>query len=209
MGSDELIKVLKFIFRANGVKKSSIFARWSVFACPFWGDSTGRKVGFKVMAYRGVDSSKTRVAKMVANHALNCFVSGVGAGATGLGAVGSGVSTAGGKWGGLKDAFNVDIGAVQLSTVLEGSNDPNKIANAIIASGKMLLFGIVRVDKSPQGWTLYFRADTRPNGYTEWGVNNISHIEDNSTRYNVYPNGLVMQNARIIGNYKTGKKAKS
>lgn len=208
MDGKELAKVLKFVFVASGVPKSSFFARWSVFAYPFWQSPGKQQVGFKVMAYRGTSSSNERIAKMCLDHGLTCLTAGLGVGTSGLGSIGSGLETAGGKFGGLKSAFGVDIGAVQLTTVLESkSSSPLDVSNAIINSGRTLLYAIVRVDQSGSGYTLHFRHDNRPNSYTEWGVTHIDRLEDSSVMYSVYPTGLVLRGAKIVGNYKTGKKA--
>ncbi|MGK0361390.1 MAG: hypothetical protein ACI9U2_003708 [Bradymonadia bacterium] len=202
MTPDELMRLFKFIYKAKGIK-NSVFARWSVFACPFWQNAQGTQVGFKLLAYRGVDSSKMRVAKMACAHLVNCGVSALGAGATGLGAVGSGVGTVSGKFGGIKPAFGVDIGAIQLATVIEGHPTPNDMISAIINSGKLLQYAVVRVDKSSCGHTIYFRCDVRPNSYTEWGINNIGSLQDSSTRFSVFKNGIVFQGTTALGNYKT------
>ena len=212
MNADDISKVLNFIFVASGVPKSNLAFKWSVFAYPFWRNTAGTEVGFKVMVYKGVDSSRTRVAKMCLNHGINCLTGAFGANLTGVGAVGSGVATAGGKFGGLKDAFGVDIGAVQLATVLEsGDASPRDIGNAIIASGKMLQYAIIRVDKMSNGYRIHYRGDKQPNSYTEWGVTYIKTINTNSTQYTVWPNGVVFKGAsstqEIIGNFKTGKYA--
>lgn len=206
MDADQLVEALKFIGHAGGLKKSSFFFRWSIFAYPFW--QKGNKTGFYVYFYKGVDSHAVRATKMVFNHALTCTTAGLGVGTSGLGALGSNISSVG-KFGGIKNAFGVDIGAVQLATVLgSGKSSPKQIASAIIASGKLLMYAVVRVDKISSGRVMiYFRGANRPNSYTEWGVSHIESLEDSSTMFSVHPNGLTMRNSTIIGNWKTGKKA--
>lgn len=208
MDAKDLIKILTFIAKASGVRSSSIFFRWSVFAYPFWRDRGNSQVGFKVMYYRGVDSSRTRATKMLLNHALTIVTSAIGSGTSGLAELGDTI-TGLGNYGGLRDAFGVDIGAVQLAEVLESSSaSPEQTASAIISSGKLLKYAIVRIDKAASGGLrLHFRADNRPNSYTEWGVTNIHQLESSSTQFMVYPNGLITRGASPVGNWKTGRTA--
>lgn len=206
MDADGLIAVFKLIARSAGVKKSRFFSRWSVFAYPFWGDSSGKKVGFKVLYYMGVDSTRTRITKMVLGHALSVFVNGIGTTASGFGQLGPAMENTT-KFGNLKSAFDVDIGAIQLASVLESSDDPSTISSAIILSGKLLRYAVVRVDESDAGWHIHIRSDTSPNSYTEWGVNNIDTIEENATRYTAFKNGWLVEGTTKLGDYKTGKLA--
>jgi len=112
-----------------------MFARWSVFAHPFANgvksENDERKAnepwfGLKVYIYQDVNSPATRVTKAVLKHMLNIFVSQRGLKATGRGAVGSGVGTVSGKFGGLKAAFDVDIGGIALRHVLANDDNPKQ-----------------------------------------------------------------------------------
>lgn len=156
MAQFDIIQFLKFVARSEGMRKSNIITgRWGMYAYPAW-TGPGGQMGFKGYAYRGVAGSKERVAKAICSHALTCLVAGVGAGASGLGELGSSLEGVG-KFGALKDAFGVDIGAIQLSEVLKNPKRATDIANAIISSGRLAARFIVRVDKTAYGFKIYLR----------------------------------------------------
>ena len=156
MAQFDIVQFLKFVARSEGMKKSSMLTgRWGMYAYPAWTGSGGQ-IGFKGYAYRGVAGSKERVAKALCAHALTCLVAGVGAGASGLGELGSSVEGLG-KFGALKDAFGVDIGAIQLSEVLKNPKRATDIANAIVNSGRLAARFVVRVDKTAFGYQVYLR----------------------------------------------------
>lgn len=213
MRGEDLEKVFQFLFRAAGAKKSSIFARWSVFAIPISGANGPGWTGFKVMAYRGVDSMTTRYTKMALNHALSCLTAGVASGASGLGGLGDGLSGLK-KYGDLKDAFNVDVGAIQLASVLK-SKKPRDIENAIICSGKLLMTAVVRIDKASGGGCHIRCRFVQPgdSSVLDWTLRNIGKFKQFDgtwlRKYTVWPNGIVLDNKqkKALGNWKTKKFA--
>lgn len=205
MTTKQLIKLFKFICKLNGIKSSGFyFGRWSVFAYPIWSNAERGQVAFKVYAYLGVDSTKVRYAKMACAHAVTCLTAGVASGATGLGSVGAGLGDISGKYGGLSEAFNVDIGAVQLSHVLKHHKRPEQVGAAIINSGKMLHRAIIRVDAKSFGWQVYYRNATDA-WVSDFYTQNASKMDDSGIsidrRYAVFPGGNVISNRGQGGNY--------
>ena len=210
MDVEELIKCLKYIFVNCGVQKSSALSRWSLFAFPFWADIENKQVGFKVMAYRGVDSSLDRTMKALLAHGLNCFVSSVAAGASGLGSLAGGLNDISGKYGKLHGMGGVDVGGIQLSAALaDSSSSENTMANAILASGKLLMYAIVRVDKVAGGHRIRLRIcrDYRGNvdaKDADWSAAHIAQFHEmgDIREFTAWVNGIVFQGQSPIGNYR-------
>ena len=209
MNSDQFIQCFRYILTNSGIPPSSTFARWSLLAYPFWSDTAKQQVGFKVMAYRGVNSRYERVMKSILAHGLNCFVSGLATGATGLGSVAGGLNDISGKFGKLTKTPKFDVGAVQLATALEDPNASEQtIANAILASGKLLMYVIARVDKVPGGYRIRLRICRDFRGGVsmqdaDWSSARIAQFHEmgDIREFTAWANGIVFDGRRPIGNY--------
>jgi hypothetical protein len=112
----------------------------------------------------------------------------------------------------LKGSFGVDVGAIQLATVLK-SKKPRDIENAIISSGKLLQYAVVRIDKASSGYQIRCRfCGKRPNQISEWTINHIGRLNTDDwvwlQNYVVRPNGRVWnKKGQYLGNWKTQKFA--
>jgi hypothetical protein len=147
--------------------------------------------------------------KSILAHGLNCFVSGLATGATGLGSVAGGLNDISGKFGKLTKTPKFDVGAVQLATALEDPNASEQtIANAILASGKLLMYVIARVDKVQGGYRIRLRVCRDFRGGVsmqdaDWSSARIAQFHEmgDIREFTAWVNGIVFDGRRPIGNY--------
>lgn len=162
---------LEIALRLAVEKITGIGSGWELLSIPIWQGNSS--LGFKVIVYRKKEGNYSRISKLLLNHAVAMLTGVIGANTTGLGSVGSAVSS--GK--NIKSSFGVDISGVQLSGMFTGSNQSiDNIVNAIINAGAVLSYGASRFDNARSGYKLYmFMNPSIQIG--AYGIDSISRLD--------------------------------